>query len=334
MADKLMRIAPTQPELGTNLPGDQAERLIHFAHLAPSTHNSQPWKFGANGRVIDLFADFSRWLQAADPERRELYLSVGCALETLLIAGDYEGLGVDLRYFPTPSDEAHVCRAEFSAQVARRENSAARLLLAAPKRHTSHRLFDKARQVAEHDLQLLSETADGEDVAFHLLRAETERSELSALLSDVESELFRDKAYRADLVRWVGSGAGAQDWLKAKFVQYKVEHAAPAKLAQTDAALLASAPVVAVLSTARQDRHHWVLAGQAYARAVLFAETHGLRSQPFSAFTANERARTAVARIANLGERHPQLVIRLGSAEPESSRAPRRALHDVMVKAS
>lgn len=334
MSDKLMRLAPKRPELGTDLPGDRIERLIHFARLAPSTHNSQPWKFTADGGVVNLFADFSRWLKAADPERRELYLSLGCALETLLIAGDYEGLGVDLRYFPVPSDDAHICRAKFGAGAAKRENSAARLLLAVPKRHTSHRLFDKARRIDAHELQLFSEAADGEYAAFHLLRTEQERGDLLALLTEVESELFHDKAYRADLVRWAGSGASGTDWLKAKLAQYKVEHAASAKLVQGDADLLASSPVIAILSTARQDRLHEVLAGQAYARAVLFAENQGLRSQPFSAFTATEHARTTVARIANLGPRHPQLVVRLGAAESESARAPRRALGEVMVKGS
>lgn len=332
MSDKLMRIAPQRPEFGLELPSDTLERLIYFARVAPSAHNSQPWKFVAEGNAVDLFADFSYWLKAADPDRRELYLSLGCALETLLIAGDYEGLGVEVRYFPLPTDDGYICRAQFKPGAPKRENSAAALLHAVPKRHTSHRLFEKGPPIGERELAILGGAVDGEEVALHFAQSEQDRSALIDLFVDVEAELFDDEAYRADLARWIGSGATGQAWLKAKLVQFAREHSPAEKLAQTDTDRLMSAPVFAVLSTAHNRRIDQVRAGQAYARAALIAENHGLRNQPFSALTANERAREAVQRIANLGNRHPQLVFRLGHAEPESSRTPRRPLPDIMVK--
>jgi hypothetical protein len=60
--------------------------LLRYAILAPSTHNTQPWRFTVAPERILVFRDRARWLQVADPSQRELHVSVGCALENLLIA--------------------------------------------------------------------------------------------------------------------------------------------------------------------------------------------------------------------------------------------------------
>src|SRR3989344_3094210 len=63
--------------------------LIGFAILAPSTHNSQPWKFRIQDSTITILPDLHRTLPVSDPHNRHLYISLGCALENLRIAADY-----------------------------------------------------------------------------------------------------------------------------------------------------------------------------------------------------------------------------------------------------
>ncbi|MDD1734040.1 MAG: hypothetical protein LUP01_00185, partial [Methanothrix sp.] len=55
--------------------------LLNYAILAPSSHNSQPWKFNVSDESIQVFADQSRWLSVADPDKREMYISLGAVLE-------------------------------------------------------------------------------------------------------------------------------------------------------------------------------------------------------------------------------------------------------------
>ena len=54
--------------------------LVRYAILAPSTHNTQPWRFRIHGNVVELYADFTRALPVIDPEDRELIMSCGAAL--------------------------------------------------------------------------------------------------------------------------------------------------------------------------------------------------------------------------------------------------------------
>ena len=69
--------------------------LVSAAILASNAHNSQPWLFRATGTQseprIDLFADRERNIGAIDPFLREMYVSVGCALENLAPAAPANG---------------------------------------------------------------------------------------------------------------------------------------------------------------------------------------------------------------------------------------------------
>lgn len=318
--------------LGMELSDNRMERLVELAHMAPSTHNSQPWKFAISGPSVNLFADRSRWLRAADPDQRELYMSLGCALETLLIAADYEALGVDIAWFPSGSDDTHVCRVTVDEQGPRRRDSAPTLLHALPHRHTSHIPFERGHPLTASELAHLRAAADGENATIEFVPPGLERTVLPRLLEEVERELYANDDFRADMGRWAGSGAMGDGWLQAKFAQFKVAHAGAAQLAHTDAELLASAPAIAILTTAHNRRIDEVMAGQAYARAALIAEQYDLRIQPFSAFTANSNGRATLRQAVRLGNRHPQLLFRVGHGAAATARVPRRALKDILLK--
>ncbi len=65
-------------------------RILHYASLAPSGHNSQPWYVRwIDDRKMIIGADPDRRLPAVDPDNREMMLSLGAFVENLsLAAGD------------------------------------------------------------------------------------------------------------------------------------------------------------------------------------------------------------------------------------------------------
>ena len=81
--------------------------------LAPSSHNTQPWKFRIESNRIDLFMDEERWLKVCDGDQRELHISLGCCLENLLVAADHFGLGHQVEYLPDSSEPLHAASVEF-----------------------------------------------------------------------------------------------------------------------------------------------------------------------------------------------------------------------------
>jgi hypothetical protein len=66
--------------------------VLDYARLAPSVHNTQPWCFHIDDSTITLRVAPERTLDAGDPTGRELWVSLGICLETILQAA--KGLGV------------------------------------------------------------------------------------------------------------------------------------------------------------------------------------------------------------------------------------------------
>ena len=85
------RVSETEFPAAAALP-ERLRFLVRYAILAPSSHNTEPWLFRVPDDRIDVRLDFSRWLKVADDDQRELHISVGCALENLLVAAEHFGL--------------------------------------------------------------------------------------------------------------------------------------------------------------------------------------------------------------------------------------------------
>ena len=67
-------------------PIEKLAYLLRYAIKAPSSHNSQPWRFRLVDDSVELFADRSRALPVVDPDDRELLMSCGAALFTFRVA--------------------------------------------------------------------------------------------------------------------------------------------------------------------------------------------------------------------------------------------------------
>ncbi|WP_424637003.1 hypothetical protein [Embleya sp. AB8] len=78
--------------------------LSRLAGRAPSAHNTQPWTVSPSGALgYALSWDPARELPVGDPERRDLFLSLGAFVEAFLIAS--AALGVPLRVeWGTPAE--------------------------------------------------------------------------------------------------------------------------------------------------------------------------------------------------------------------------------------
>lgn len=123
----------------------QARELIRLATLAPSGHNTQPWKFSLDATIIRIYPDYSRRLPIVDPDNHALFISLGCALENLLIAAQHSGFNGDVEYFPDQDCLlVHLHPNSHPADTA--------LFHAIPKRQSTRCAYD-SREIPVTDLQ-------------------------------------------------------------------------------------------------------------------------------------------------------------------------------------
>lgn len=87
-----------------DLPEEVVAELVAAATLAPSMHNTQPWRFQFDpaGETISLYADPARMLPVADPDGRSLHISCGAALFNLRLAVAVAGRQPVVRLIPDP----------------------------------------------------------------------------------------------------------------------------------------------------------------------------------------------------------------------------------------
>ncbi|MSU74896.1 MAG: hypothetical protein EXS55_00040 [Candidatus Magasanikbacteria bacterium] len=79
-------------------PREQLEYLCALAHLAPSTHNTQPWRFkiSVETHIIELYLDRNTVLPASDVVGRQSVVSCGTALAHLKLASEYYGFKAEV----------------------------------------------------------------------------------------------------------------------------------------------------------------------------------------------------------------------------------------------
>ena len=66
-------------------------QIASYASKAPSGHNTQPWKFHITDSTITVLPNLDVALPVVDRNNRELFISLGCAIENLCIAASYFG---------------------------------------------------------------------------------------------------------------------------------------------------------------------------------------------------------------------------------------------------
>jgi len=240
---------------------DVAQRLIfllRYAILAPSNHNTQPWKFAIIEDEVRVYANFDRWLKVADAEQRDLHISIGCALENLLIAAEHFGLAHQVTYFPEAKNRKLVAAVKFAQSDIAPSFRDPALFYAVFARHTNRNPYED-RPISEEDQRQLQACCFEKGVALRMTSDLESRRKADALVSRADAIQFSDAAFREELAYWIGQGVFGTPWLLAKLSQLAASYLDLGKYAaKEDSDLLMSAPAFAVLCSVENDRESQV----------------------------------------------------------------------------
>lgn len=318
------------PHDGT--PNAKLQFLLHYAILAPSSHNTQPWKFAVGVDQITIFADKSRWLRIADQDQRELYVSLGCALENMLVAAEHFGYAYRVTYCPEPANGELAATVSFMPSGQSLPAGNASLFEAIPRRHTNHKVYAE-RPIPDGDLQQLQNCCVEEGIQLHLTTDMAIKRQIDDLVVRADILQFADPDWREELGYWIGQGAFGTPWLIAKLGQLAVTYLNMGQgSAKKDSEVLLSAPVLAAISSQTDDRTAQIKVGQVFERVALMATALGIRVHPMNQILQVPEIKAEVARIIPTPGAVPQLTFRMGYAEADQDHSPRRPLEEVLVE--
>lgn len=175
---------------------DQAgiEDCIRFATLAPSGHNTQPWRFHIGDERIEIRPDFARRTPVVDPDDHHLFVSLGCAAENLALASGALGRPGALSFDPA-GDGAVV----FAMGDGVPSDPA--LVEAIPRRQSTRAPYD-GRPISAGDLRLLAAAAvPGIDLVLITERAPIDR--VRDLVIAGNTAQMADPAFVRELKAWL-----------------------------------------------------------------------------------------------------------------------------------
>jgi hypothetical protein len=312
--------------------GDRLAGLLPHVVRAPSSHNTQPWRFRLRGETLELWADRTRGLPVNDPYDRELTISCGAALLTLRLTALAHSLAVTVEELPEgDTDLLARVRVTGTASADARET---RLFDAVDERVTTRfafreepldpRVADAVARAAEHAGVELA-TLEGEArEAFALLVAEGDRQQ------------FHDQSWRRELASWMhplrrGDGLPTRE-LTGPLTRLVVSHAdVGRRTARRDETLAREAPLVCALATAGDEPGDWLAAGQGLQRVLLRAAAEGVQAGYLNQPIQVPSLRPHVREVSGLTG-IPQVAFRLGVPAGELVPSARRPVEDVLER--
>lgn len=315
--------------------------LLRYAVLAPSAHNTQPWMFRVEGNQATLLPDFSRALSVSDPTRRELYLSLGCALANLLIAAEHFGFRTVVEAFPSGKG-GPVARIAVVAGAEKFPATEA-LFAAIPRRRTNRGAYE-SRPVPSDVLQRLRGQASDPAVRLDLVGDKAKIASLADLTAQATLATLGRADFRVELSRWVRNNfTGKHDGmpgftvgvpaLPSLLAPVMVRLPAMAKAeAQKAKHLIAGSPLVAVISTGEDAPPSWVEAGMLFERLSLAATAAGLCSAPYAGAFEAGSLHEDVERLLGIHGFRSQSLLRIGYGPADSHPTPRRSLEEVLAR--
>lgn len=321
-------------ERNSTMPVNMHE-LIRYATLAANGHNTQPWRFAIAADSIEIRPDPARRLPVVDPQDRELWISLGCALENLLIAARASGYVADVTY----PDAADVIRVRLAADAPQ----ASPLFDAIPRRQNTRSAYD-GQPVTAADLDRVLATPLEPGVALRPVTAAGDMAQVQAYVRQGNLAQYGDRAFLDELIGWLRfnqrAALATRDglftrcsgnpevpaWLGRIFVS----GGKPEQQADADAAKLSSSAGALIIASTGESKSAWVRTGQVYERLALQMTSLGIKSafvnQPIEVAALRGQFGSALG-LSGVIE---QLLLRFGYA-PDMPRSLRRPVAQVLI---
>lgn len=330
--------------------------IIRAGILAANAHNTQPWRFEFDASGIRLHADHERHLGAFDPYRREMMLSLGCALENMMLEARAQGYTPHLTMAPArlelggPQDRTSPV-ARLALEPGPHDSDT--LHQAIGRRHTHRGAYLRDLPVDTETQALLHEAGDAPQVRLFLVDTPAPMARFAELTVGATERIIADHAMATASAAWFrftrraiethrdgvtidGFGLPAHLTAAVKMLPPPSDEEADRQwLRATRETHLPTAPLFGLVAVRDlYDRATALQAGRAWQRMHLLATTRGLVAQPLNQLPelVDREAELglpsvtadALAELLGTEEWRPTFAFRMGTAELAPRQSPRR----------
>ncbi len=307
------------------IPEESILKIIRYAAKAPSGHNTQPWRFKTGSDSISVLPDFTRALPVVDPDNHALYISLGCALENLIIAANEFNYETKIEFTGDESKPQIIVRLHVAPET---EKSG--LFDYIVRRQVTRNKFSNDK-IPNNLLRGLFNDTQDEGVQTRLFLSETEIESLNHYIIEGTTRQFSNKAFVDELVSWVrfsekevmlkgdgiwtasmglpNTGRFVGNIVMKNFITAGSEARRMEKLVTASAGL-------ALFMVNKNDPHHWIKLGQSFQRFALKATKYQVSHSHLNMPCEEPEVREKLIFDLQLKELTPLLLIRFGFSGP------------------
>lgn len=317
------------------------KEIIKDASKAPSGHNTQPWKFEVNENKIIIRPNYDRRLKIVDADDHALFISLGCALENLILSARAHGFDTKVtKNFSNTKDEIVVA-------LNKSENVRKDVLYDFIRSRQSTRTEYGTEPVDQSILDQLSEEAQNQYVEIIYFTDKNKIKELEPFIIEGSNLQFGNKQFLDELISWIrfskkevkkkrdgiwsaslgmpGVGRFMGSIVMKNFVSAKSEAKRWKKLIDMSAGFV-------LFVVKENSKEHWVQLGQSFERFALKATQlnikHAHVNMPCEEISVRQKL---IKHFGIANGKQPLLLVRFGYGEvmPYSFRLP---LEEVLSK--
>lgn len=309
--------------------------IVDLARLAPSIHNTQPWRWRLGEGYAELSGDPERQLSVADPSGRNLVISCGAALHYFQSAAAALGWESAVTRQAAAGGDllAHV-EVAGSGGPGGPAGDEVELLR---RRCTDRRRFT-AWPVPEEALASLRRRATTWGARVVVVTDVVARLRLELLLTRAILDGQADRSRSGEQGAWVGATGdegipytALPDDPEPRRVPSRFQ---PGRL-EPDAVTVSAGDGLVVLGGDLDEPGGWLRTGEALSALWLEATRRGLSVVPLSQPIETEATRGAVRRDVVADAWEPHLLLRVGwqpIGRSQLTRTPRRPLQEILAR--
>ncbi len=292
-------------------------KLLFFAKyaiLAPSGHNSQPWRFSSNGESMLLKVDSGQKLPYSGIRANEPWVSLGSCLAILRLAAKGFGYNVSVDYVLTGDLVAAI-------KLAGKVSSDSSLLQA-----ITHRVSNRNYYITESLPETLIENlarSESDKASAYIISERKDIAFVADLTAKATLSTFADTDFRTELSEWVRNNRTKKHDGMPGFVQgiptpmsmfakhvIKRFNVAKGQAKKDSTRILRSGNLIII--TVRDLSHiSLVKGGEMYARICVLAQQKGIATAGSGAATFDPATNKELHKRFNLPGQ-PIAIIRLG----------------------
>lgn len=300
--------------------------IVQYGFLAPSVHNTQPWKISIKPNFLEIKPDFNRQLNVADPSNRGIYIALGALTENVVQSAEYFGISSSVAI---NEDRIKIDFYEVGLSSVNDET-----LKNIKNRHSNKTIYlDKS--LSSEAISALNEV-EKNNIEVNFVNNKQKIKRIIQIHADAALYHAKNADFVRELTYWIrpnntraidgmpGFVMGASLIsslvartllsLKPQLFQKAVNH---------DIELMKSASGLIVLGSSDNSPDGWVNAGRVIERCWLKLTELGLVAHPMTAITNNDfHAKLLISELKL--QTYPLMVMRIGYSNRIDMRTPRR----------